>query len=102
MWCEFAPPVPVDHPCLAGHFPGDPIVPGTLILEQVIDLLMRRFPGSEVTEVISAKFMQPLRPGQAFEVWGDDKPGQVKFECRVAGSVIAAGKLLLTGTGSPH
>ncbi|MET0027033.1 MAG: hypothetical protein ABW101_05300 [Candidatus Thiodiazotropha sp.] len=102
MWCELVSPIPADHPCLAGHFPADPIVPGTLILERVIDLMKRRFPQSEVREVISAKFMQPLRPGQAFEVWGEDKPGRVQFECRVDGSTIAAGKLSLAGVGSRH
>jgi 3-hydroxyacyl-[acyl-carrier-protein] dehydratase len=97
VWCEHVNPVPTDHPCLAGHFPGNPIVPGTLILDRVIDLLSRRFPEHEVKEVISAKFMRPLSPGQAFEVCGEDKPGQIQFECRVDGIPFASGKLALLG-----
>ncbi|MET0065859.1 MAG: ACP dehydratase [Candidatus Thiodiazotropha sp.] len=100
MWHEPVNPVPADHPCLAGHFPGNPIVPGTLILDRVIELVQSRYPETEVAEVVTAKFMQPLLPGQAFEVWGEDKPGQLSFECRVNGSPVASGKLALVEAGS--
>ena len=100
MWRERAEAVPADHPCLAGHFPGNPIVPGTLILDRVIALLDQHHPEARVSEVISAKFMRPLLPGQAFDVCGEEKTGLISFECLVDETVIATGKLAVTEDGA--
>lgn len=54
--------VPPDHPSIAGHFPGNPIVPGVVMLDAAAALAARRA-GRPVTGVRSAKFRAPLRPG---------------------------------------
>ncbi len=51
-----------DHPSLAGHFPGNPIVPGVVMLDAATALAERRT-GRHVTGVRVAKFRSPLRPG---------------------------------------
>jgi 3-hydroxyacyl-[acyl-carrier-protein] dehydratase len=51
-----------DHPALAGHFPGDPIVPGSLLLDHAADIASKRG-GWLVTGVRMARFKAPLRPG---------------------------------------
>ncbi|MFT8472436.1 AMP-binding protein [Acetobacter persici] len=51
--------VPHDHPCLAGHFPGQPVVPGVLLLEAACALLNE--PGFECDMV---KFLHPVLPEQ--------------------------------------
>lgn len=56
-----------DHPSLTGHFPGNPIVPGAMILASIIDELGRIEPALRVIGIGRAKFLTPLRPDQTFE-----------------------------------
>ena len=84
-----------DHPCLPGHFPGNPIVPGTLILERVLDSLVVRFPEQRLGELVGVKFLSPLQPGQPFQIQIDEDGNEVSFECLRGEEIIAAGKLKL-------
>lgn len=52
------------HPALAGHFPGNPIVPGVLLLDAVATALAKAMPGTQVIDLPSVKFLSPLRPGE--------------------------------------
>ena len=51
------------HPALPGHFPGDPLVPGVILLEQVA-LAVRAWRGQRLARVLEAKFMAQLLPAQ--------------------------------------
>jgi 3-hydroxymyristoyl/3-hydroxydecanoyl-(acyl carrier protein) dehydratase len=63
-----------DEDFFRGHFPGNPIVPGVLILEAMAQavayLAMRENPGAEVflTGVDRARFRKPVRPGDEIEL----------------------------------
>lgn len=51
-----------DHPALAGHFPGNPIVPGVVLLDLAIRALARRGGLDEAgIRLGSAKFLAPVR-----------------------------------------
>ena len=60
---------PPDHPAFAGHFPGNPIVPGVLLLDAAIQALGETAgAGEAVLRVESAKFVGVVRPGDALTV----------------------------------
>jgi len=99
-WQLNADPIPADHACLPGHFPGDPLVPGTLILERVLHALRRQRPGLRLTRVVSAKFVSPLRPDQDFTIHFRERAGETGFECRRGETLIASGRLRLLPQGA--
>jgi 3-hydroxymyristoyl/3-hydroxydecanoyl-(acyl carrier protein) dehydratase len=84
------------HPALAGHFPGHPLVPGVMLLEQVA-LALRTWRGQRLARVLEAKFVAPLLPAQAAmlrltEAGGEQGGGaRIRFEIRLAGGLLARG-----------
>lgn len=84
--------VPHDHPCLAGHFPGNPIVPGVLLLEQVAHAAAAWLGESLVIHQFNqVKFLSPLRPDEVLEIFlGGERP-QLRFRCECEGRLLAQG-----------
>jgi len=76
---------PEHHPSAAGHFPSNPIIPGALILDEVIATLPGGAPG-----IRAAKFFHPLRPGERLRVrWVAGA-----FECHLEdGTLVASGSV---------
>jgi 3-hydroxymyristoyl/3-hydroxydecanoyl-(acyl carrier protein) dehydratase len=60
--------VPSDHPCLPGHFPGRPLVPGVVLLDAVVAAIEAGHGPQGPLRLPQVKFMQPLLPGQAARV----------------------------------
>jgi 3-hydroxyacyl-[acyl-carrier-protein] dehydratase len=89
-----------DHPSLAGHFPGHPIVPGVVLLNEVIETLRRGSSGLSVTGLPMVKFSSPLKPGEAVTIYVDEGDAALaSFSCRVGARLIASGVIEL-GPGS--
>jgi 3-hydroxymyristoyl/3-hydroxydecanoyl-(acyl carrier protein) dehydratase len=59
--------VAATHPCLPGHFPGQPLVPGVLLLDHVFQA-MREAGLPPPARLLRAKFTAPVRPGQVVEL----------------------------------
>ncbi|HMN81150.1 MAG TPA: 3-hydroxyacyl-ACP dehydratase [Burkholderiaceae bacterium] len=78
-----------------GHFPGDPMLPGACLLDQVIDALTGAGVLAAVTprELAVAKFLAPVRPGDTVRLDWRRQAGTLHFECRVAAVRVASGSL---------
>jgi len=90
-----------DHPAAPGHFPGNPILPGVVLLDEVIAaaVLHGHF-GSEACVVKAAKFVRAVRPGEELTIrLQPPAQGQVRFECSVDGEVAVTGLLQPGGDG---
>jgi 3-hydroxymyristoyl/3-hydroxydecanoyl-(acyl carrier protein) dehydratase len=83
--------VDAGHPALPGHFPGEPLVPGVLLLEHVA-LALRAWRGQRLGRVLEAKFAAPLRPDETaqLQLTAADA-SRVRFEIRRDGMVLARG-----------
>ncbi|RAO74617.1 hydroxymyristoyl-ACP dehydratase [Dyella jiangningensis] len=79
-----------DHPSLPGHFPGSPLVPGVMLLEQVA-LALHAWRGERLARVQEAKFVAPLLPGQHAQVTLTEAHGRVRFEIRRDDELLARG-----------
>jgi 3-hydroxyacyl-[acyl-carrier-protein] dehydratase len=73
--------IAADHPATVGHFPGNPIVPGAVLLDQVIAAIAAGR-SAERIEVSSAKFLDKVRPGEWLVIrWDDADEGEIRFAC---------------------
>ena len=88
-----------DHPSLAGHFPGEPIVPGVVILDEVAAALAEWRKDCQLTGIPAVKFLLPLKPEQSFTisiVMAKDAGTDVDFHCRVKDRMIVEGRLQIS------
>jgi 3-hydroxymyristoyl/3-hydroxydecanoyl-(acyl carrier protein) dehydratase len=88
--------VRADHPSLPGHFPGTPLVPGVIILDEVLEALIEWRENSQLTGIRTVKFLAPLMPEQPFTIslWAkNESAGEVNFSCRAEDRVIVEGRL---------
>ncbi len=85
-----------EHPSLPGHFPGAPLVPGVVILDEVIAALAEWRQNSQLNAIRMVKFLAPLQPEQAFTIsfsLRNEHSAEVNFCCRAEDRVIVEGQL---------
>jgi 3-hydroxymyristoyl/3-hydroxydecanoyl-(acyl carrier protein) dehydratase len=91
---------PPDLPAARGHFPGNPIVPGAVLLSETLraieDALQTRLLPYRIT---FAKFVHPLRPGERVVIeFSDPVAGVVAFTCAVGGRTVLKGEVRCDAT----
>lgn len=86
---HFAP----DHPVGPGHFPGNAIIPGALLLAEVVQLIATGLDMElGVSTVKSAKFFHPVRPGETVAVeYSISAAREIRFQCTVGANKVLAG-----------
>lgn len=85
---------PLDHPTGPGHFPGNPIIPGAVLLAEVLRIIEIQL-GLKLSpcQIKSAKFSHPVRPGDCVAIeFSESAPQEIKFQC------TAGEKIVLTGS----
>lgn len=82
------------HPAFDGHFPGAPLLPGVVLLDEMLRVLE----ADGGWTLSSAKFLHPVRPGEILtfehQTLGN---GSIRFSIRSAtteGTLVASGTLL--------
>ncbi|HEX4024029.1 MAG TPA: hypothetical protein VHX52_04895 [Steroidobacteraceae bacterium] len=85
--------IATDHPSLAGHFPGHPIVPAAVLLDEVLYAMhAARGPAGAARRVEVVKFHRPVYPGQALQLQWQPAPGGGRaFELRAGAQLYVSG-----------
>src|SRR5947207_15336496 len=92
---EICRTIGADHPSLPGHFPGEPIVPGVVILDEIAAALHECYADSRLAGIRAVKFLAPLKPDQKFMIvlsTTEEKSDEIAFSCTSNNHVIAKGR----------
>ena len=88
--------VPIDHPAFAGHFPGNLILPGVILLDEALQIMTHAH-GIALNnyEISQVKFLSPAKPGDELTIQHTAQPnGAIRFDIisgtrKIAGGAIA-------------
>lgn len=89
------------HPCLPGHFPGQPIVPGVVVLQRVIEAIEASHGPLPPLRLPQVKFLQPLLPGQLATVQLDGSAPRWRFRVLRDEVLLASGEIVADAAAAP-
>ena len=84
-----------DHPAAEGHFPGNPIIPGAVLLSATLEAISHAL-GMDLCpcSLKAAKFHAPVHPGDAVLIeYTASAAGSSRFECTVNGTKVLTGQI---------
>ena len=88
--------IAAEHPALEGHFPGAPILPGVLLLDEMLRAVggEHAHPG-RAWRIGAAKFLKPVGPGETLTLEHEALPnGSISFRVSSGGQPVAHGVLV--------
>jgi 3-hydroxyacyl-[acyl-carrier-protein] dehydratase len=100
-----------DEPWLQGHFPGEPLLPGVLLIEAAVQLAgvvaqsdpgLQPLKGMKLTALRAVKILGTARPGEVLRIEAHvtGRLGaliQAQAQASVAGRVVLTAELTLSG-----
>jgi 3-hydroxyacyl-[acyl-carrier-protein] dehydratase len=87
--------IAAEHPALAGHFPGAPILPGVVLLDEIVHALQEADGAAVAWRIGAAKFVSPVHAGETLTLGHERLPnGSIHFSVLRAGQAVAHGVLV--------
>lgn len=87
------------HPAFAGHFPGQPIAPGVLLLDRAQRAIESEY-GCLMAGLAMAKFLSVVKPGDALTLAHERVDDAVRFTIRCGERVVANGRFVIKAAES--
>jgi 3-hydroxymyristoyl/3-hydroxydecanoyl-(acyl carrier protein) dehydratase len=87
--------IAADHPAFAGHFPAFPVLPGAILLDEMLKAIeLARGIDLQGWRIGSAKFLDAVRPGETLVLEHEaPAPGLIRFAIRVENRNVTSGTL---------
>jgi 3-hydroxyacyl-[acyl-carrier-protein] dehydratase len=87
--------IAADHPSFAGHFPDFPLLPGAILLDEMLKVIeLARGIDLKLWHISSAKFLDTVRPRDSLILEHEaSAPGLIHFTIRVDARKVASGTL---------
>jgi 3-hydroxymyristoyl/3-hydroxydecanoyl-(acyl carrier protein) dehydratase len=88
--------IAAEHPALVGHFPGMPIVPGVVLLDEMLRTLAHEDGAAgSVWRIGAAKFVKLVRPGELLTLSHERLDnGSIRFSIDRDGHPVAHGVIV--------
>ena len=95
---------PADEPFFRGHYPGNPVTPGVILIDRAVKAAERMLGCSfSLKGMKKVKFSRPVLPGETVALRLERKgEEEISYSFLKDGAQYASGILVLTGPSMPE